>query len=48
MKKIEELEKDLQTNKLQNIYLLYGEEQFLLEQFIILICGIGFAFIVCG
>ena len=34
MKKIEELEKDLQTNKLQNIYLLYGEEQFLLEQFI--------------
>lgn len=29
---IEELEKDLKTGELQNIYLLYGEEQYLLEQ----------------
>ncbi len=32
MKKIEELEKDLQDKKLQSMYLLYGEEQYLLEQ----------------
>lgn len=29
--KIEELEKELKQNKLRNIYLLYGEETFLLE-----------------
>ena len=34
MKKIEELEKELQNQNLQSLYLLYGEEQFLLEQVI--------------
>ena len=29
--KIEELEKELKQNKLRSIYLLYGEETFLLE-----------------
>lgn len=32
MKKIEELEKDLQNKELEGIYLLYGEEEYLLEQ----------------
>lgn len=32
MKKVEELEKELQSNKLRSLYLLYGEEQYLLEQ----------------
>ena len=32
MKKIEELEKELQNQNLQSLYLLYGEEQFLLEK----------------
>ena len=32
LKKVEELEKDLQTNQLKSLYLLYGEEQYLLEQ----------------
>lgn len=32
MKKVEELEKDLQNNQLKSLYLLYGEEQYLLEQ----------------
>ena len=32
MKKIEELEKELQSQNLGHLYLLYGEEQFLLEQ----------------
>lgn len=31
MKKIEELEKDLKNSKLDSLYLLYGEELFLLE-----------------
>ena len=31
MKKIEELEKELKNNKLNSLYLLYGEETFLLE-----------------
>ena len=35
MKKIEELEKELQNQNLQSLYRLYGEEQFLLEQVII-------------
>lgn len=34
MKKIEKLEKELQNQNLQSLYLLYGEEQFLLEQVI--------------
>ena len=28
----EELEKNLKTGKLESLYLLYGEEQYLLEQ----------------
>ena len=32
MVKIEELEKQLQNKKIESIYLLYGEEQYLLEQ----------------
>ena len=28
---VEELEKDLKTGKMDSIYLLYGEEEFLLE-----------------
>ena len=32
MIKIEELEKQLQNKKIESIYLLYGEEQYLLEQ----------------
>ena len=32
MKKIEELEKELKNNELKSIYLLYGEEQYLIEQ----------------
>ena len=32
MLKIEELEKQLNQGELQGIYLLYGEETFLLEQ----------------
>ena len=32
MLKIEELEKQLQSNIIQNLYLLYGEEQYLIEQ----------------
>ena len=31
MKKIEELEKDLNNGILENIYFLYGEEQYLLD-----------------
>ena len=31
MKKIEELEKDLNNEKLESVYFLYGEEQYLLE-----------------
>ncbi len=31
MKKVEEIEKELKENKLNNLYLLYGEETFLLE-----------------
>ena len=29
---VEELEKSLKTGNLDNLYLLYGEEQYLLEQ----------------
>ena len=32
MKKIDELEKELQNKELNSLYLLYGEEQYLLEQ----------------
>ena len=32
MKKIEELEKELKNKELHSLYLLYGEEQYLLEQ----------------
>ncbi len=32
MKKIKELEKELQNKKIDSLYLLYGEEQYLLEQ----------------
>ena len=32
LKKLEELEKDLQANQLKSLYLLYGEELYLLEQ----------------
>ena len=31
MKKIEELEKDLNNERLESVYFLYGEEQYLLE-----------------
>lgn len=32
LKKIEELEKELKNKELHSLYLLYGEEQYLLEQ----------------
>ena len=32
MVKIEELEKRINQNQIDNIYLLYGKERFLLEQ----------------
>lgn len=32
MKKVEELEKDIQNKIIKSIYLLYGEEQYLIEQ----------------
>ena len=31
LKKIEELEKELKNKELHSLYLLYGEEQYLLE-----------------